>query len=575
MTNDVAELVVRAARALVRADAAPLPSKSADGALTEILPPFGVNPPQMPASKVNAGNLAGRTIHNDPRELWYLALPQKMTPKQVAQILRSALGGDIWQQWQLLSLMMDTWPMFRKCAHELSQSVSRCKFKVHPYVQEEGSEPTSKAKEKADLVARALRSMRPDPTTDEKGFRGTVYDLTEAMLNGLMVTEVMWWMKDLEIMPRATAWVHPRHFTFTNDGKLALFDDSYQRLNYAVTKPGQTPDLRGYLFAQYSSKSGSSLGAGLMRPLAWYWAAVMFNRDWMLSFAQKFGNPFLVAKYPNGSTEDEVDAMEGFLAEAGSQGWTLVKEGSEVTMTAPPAMSGDNAQRVLMQTADEAVQYLLLGQTGTTQGTAGKLGNDTVRADVKSGNVEGLADFVAEVLTEQLAQNILLLNYGEDSERPTVEPDFAGEVDPSEQATRDLAIIAAGVPITAEDFYKRNSLTMPEPGDQVIVGGKLGIMGDTSQELGGEPEQPLGPDGLPLQEQADDFEQADAEEVGARSGRALTVRASLALATDEELEHVTVLAQKAKQAKHRNGEHSELSAYLSKLRNKKGESRYV
>ena len=72
---------------LVKAAAFPIsPPKGADPATrnqaVNILPPFGTNPPRGPLADAQA-DLSARTIIGDPRELWYLSLPSKLTPRQV------------------------------------------------------------------------------------------------------------------------------------------------------------------------------------------------------------------------------------------------------------------------------------------------------------------------------------------------------------------------------------------------------------------------------------------------------------------------------------------------------------
>ena len=134
--------------------------------MVDILPPFGTNPPNRPLEEYDTA-LEDRSITNDPRELFYLALPSRLTPAQVTMILRSAQGGDVWQQHQLYLLMQDSWPMFRKCDHELRDAASSVQYVARAYA-EEGREPTKQAKEKADLVNRCFKNMKPDRFTDER-----------------------------------------------------------------------------------------------------------------------------------------------------------------------------------------------------------------------------------------------------------------------------------------------------------------------------------------------------------------------------------------------------------------------
>ena len=548
----------------VAADAPNLPPKVGSPYLANVLPPFGTNPPTGPVSQLTTTNYEDRYVSSDPRDIWFLSLPSKILPKQVDQILRSALGGDVWQQWQLCALMLDSWPMFRKCSHELRAAVANARFKVVPHVDDDGAQPTPEAAAKAALVRKAMRRFKPNPFNDEVGWSGTVYDLADAVLNGLSMGELLWYRNaDLEWLPRATAWVHPRHFTFGNDGNICVFDGAYNRLNFMLARqPGTTPDPDKFLLAQFKSRSGSALGAGLMRPLAWYWSAMVYNRDWMLKAAQKFGSPFVHAAYKAGSTADEVAQIEGFLARGIQNGYVAYPEGTTLAVSDVGTTGADNRQSRIVQEANEACQILLLGQTASTTPTPGKLGNDTAHMDVKQEHVQAVARWVATVLSEQFAPAVCRLNYGEggDDECPTIEADFAQAEDPQAAATRVVALTNAGIPIQQTELYKAVGFTAPQEGDVVFVGGttggQTGKMADPeADEVGGKPPPPPLPPGFgkPGGKPGERGNFSGGED-GAGDDDEQALRAALAGATDKDVEDLHSLAVAAVSAPRLNGE---------------------
>lgn len=546
----------RVAADLIKAAAPNLPDKQYRSDLLNVLPPFATNPPKAVIGG-QASDLETRAITDDPRELWYLALPTKLTPKQVITILRSALGGDVWQQWQLLALMRDTWPMLRKCEHELREAVSNVRYVTRPYCTD-GEEPTESAKDKADLVQRAVANFQPNGFSSERGFSGMVYHLTDAMMNGLTMEELMWRKVNvgfgLEWLPRAATWVHPRHFTFTNDGQIAIFNDTYQRLYSNLSGPvGKSPDPRKFLCGQFLSASGSALGAGLMRPLAWYWAAVMFNRDWMFKTAQKFGAPFVTAAH-NISDQNELAKLDAELAAAGNRGWMRYREGTVVTVENPVKMGADNPQVRLMEMADQAAAFLILGQEGTTKSQPGSLGGkDESKTEVKRERIEGLAKWVGNEVLNQFAMAVLLTNYGPSGtgECPTIMPDFTAATDPMAEAQRDQVFINAGVPMVAAEFYERHNLTMPEKGDLILKGGTLGIMAEPQKDVGAAPE--MDPNKL-LTDSADGERSNPSLEPKDPMQARQAIYRLLSVATLPELEQLETAVVAAERAPHLNGE---------------------
>lgn len=427
-------------------------------------------------------DVGGRLIKGDPRELWYLALPNKLTPAQCLQIMRAALGGDIWQAWQLCSLMLDTWPVFRMASHQLREAVAYAKYNVVPFA-EDGQEPTETAKAKAGLVSRAVKGFSPDPFSDEHGFSGMVYGLADAMLLGLSVEEVLWHKvrgeAGVEVLPRAAAWVHPRHYTFSQDGRLAVTDSQPERdfgmLSFwakTSLKGGMDPDA--FIAGQFISRSGSSLGAGLMRPLTWPWAARQWGNEWMLQAAKKYGAPFLTLSYiPGKSDQEDRNRMEQFARQASSDRYLIHPQGSVPTVHPAGSLGPDNPQRHIAEEADRMCLYLLLGQQGTTLPTAGALGNQETHQSVKQERVQALADWLARNPLRQFARAVLRKNYGEDSECPTIAADFTKPLSAPEVGGLASAISGAGVPVLASEFYQKIGFTEPEPGDTIYQRGAV------------------------------------------------------------------------------------------------------
>jgi phage gp29-like protein len=363
--------------------------------------------------------------------------------------------------------------MLRKCSHELRSAVAKVKWSVKPFC-EEGKEPTASAKEKAALVARAMKGFRPDPAiTDERDFKGLVYDIMDSFLLGLSVVEVLWHERNGERLPRAAMWVHPRHFAFTmSEGRLALFNGDGKITGYYKVDPFK------FIVSSDQSQSGSVLGMGMVRPIAKFWSAWVFNFEWMMNFAQQFGTPFRTATYKPGLAKEEIDKIENSLADSGNSRWALGPEGTVFEVSQPNSLGPDNAHRSLKNMADEEVQMLFLGQTATTSPTPGKLGNDESHMEVRRERIEELAQFVGTML-KQFSRAVVMANYGDDEETPEIAPDMTEPETPKEAADRTGALINTGLPFVAEKIYGDLNQPIPEKGDVVVQKGSgIGIMSD-------------------------------------------------------------------------------------------------
>ena len=554
--------------------------------LAEVMPPFASGGVRSVArlSPSQDTDLASRVLFNDPRDLWYLSLPSKLTPSQVLMIFRAALGGDLWQQWQLQKLMSDTWVMFRKCAHELRSSVAAVRYTVHPYC-EPGKQPSASAKIKAECVARGMMAWRPNQFTDEKGLGGFIYHSLDSVLSGVSLCEIQWQMVKGEILPRAATWVHPRQFTFSNGGHIAIWDMNFKAM--------VSPDPNKFTVMQYLSDSGSALGCGLVRPLGWYWSGLIFNREWMLKSGQKYGGGFLKMYYPDGATEDEIKKLSDFADSSINRGWILLRKDMEDAEFTPPANLGpDNPQRAMIEEANEAAQLLLLGQTATTQGNKGSSGinnnNNAVQMGVLTARKEELATNVSEGPLTQLAMAICRVNYdGDDTECPKIVADMTQPLTAQEKGMVITALNTSKAPMVLADYYELTGTQPPSDGQQVIIPstGEIGLIGDMDEPLSvmkaPEPEpapqpkldennNPIPPKtpeqahGLPPWKQVE-ASYGDESHRRAVMTSGHDVKLLLASASDDEVRNLSRLVLRAIESPHKNGEVLEVQAELNRL----------
>ena len=267
--------------------------------------------------------------------------------------------------------------MYKKCVMECKRAVAGAKYVAHPYTLP-GQRPKPSATDKADLVNRAInQGFQPDRFADEDEINGMVFDLCEALPMGISIVEMIWNEDAVdpagqnESLVRATAWVNPRNYTFTPDGRIGVANiaETGNQGYSNMVRPGEVynnPDK--FIVAKAKTKSGSPLTAGLMRTLADIWTIVVYGRDYARLYMQKYGNPFLDMSYDAGITDQAmIDQFERLAQMAANQGWCVHPNNSEIKITSAHSMGGDQAQIAMMKIADEACQLLFLGQTLTTK----------------------------------------------------------------------------------------------------------------------------------------------------------------------------------------------------------------
>tara|TARA_R110000868_G_scaffold13501_2_gene62885 strand:+ start:968 stop:2452 length:1485 start_codon:yes stop_codon:yes gene_type:complete len=233
----------------------------------------------------------------------------------------------------------------------------------------------------------------------------------------------------------------------------ARFAYDYDRKLYLQHLNGQfelMPERKFWAVSTGADHDDSPYGLGLAHYA--YWPAY-FKRNgikFWLTFAEKFGSPTAAGKVPAGminNPEMRDRCLEALKAIA-SETAILIPEGMEVTLL-EAARSGAATYEDLIDSMNAAIAKIIVGQTASTQGTPGKLGNDALQGDVKLDLVKADADLVCGSFNRQVARWLTEWNFP-----GAVTPHVWRDIDPPEdlvqRADRDSKIRGLGYEPTEE-----------------------------------------------------------------------------------------------------------------------------
>lgn len=434
-------------------------------------------PLQAKAAKTGLLPDLGRILRPDVASRWLLPSSKQITPDYIETVLRGALTGSHVLQWELFSLMEDTWPRLAKNLNELKRAVIARDWRIEAWAEEDAP-PTDSAEEKAKLVSRAVWTMRPEQDEDGNNFEGLIYDLLDAWAKGLSVLELDWETRSSGSLgefnaPRAAFWVHPMNYGYDEQGRLGLNLAGANERGIFARQNNITPFPEDkFLVALCKSGTGSPLGAALLRRLAFWWCAANFSASWFLNFAQIFGLPIRWANYdPNtpGLLEKVLDMLENM----GSAGYGAFPAGTTLELKEPAKAGTDNPQVAVLDRADTQCDILILGQTLTTAtptSGGGTRAQGEVHLSVRGDVIQAAADFVAGIINTQLVPMILRLNFPDDSEAPEFCPEEKRIEDAKANAERDDILLKQGVEMPKGWFYDRHNIPLPAEGEEVISG---------------------------------------------------------------------------------------------------------
>lgn len=179
-----------------------------------------------------------------------------------------------------------------------------------------------------------------------------------------------------------------RRFGFDGAGRLRLrtFQDTVGEL---------LPDRKFWHFATGADHDDAPYGLGLAHWLYW---PVWFKRNGIQFWGQlleKWGTPTAIGQFPAGATPTEQKKFL-YTLEAIQRNSALILPEGMTAQLLESKRTGTADHEAWVRLWNEAIQILVLGQTASTQGTKGKLGEEKLRGEVRDEIVRADADLICQ-----------------------------------------------------------------------------------------------------------------------------------------------------------------------------------
>jgi phage gp29-like protein len=293
------------------------------------------------------------------------------------------------------------------------------------------------------------------------------YDAARKMLLsgtvlGFKPGEVMWersegdiWIKD--IIGRAS-----RRFVFDLQNKMRML--TLQNM----VEGEELPDRKFIIFRNISD-NGSPYGDGLGRMLYWpVWFKKNAIKFWLI-FADKFGSPTPIGKYPQGTVKKQQDDLLAACEAIQQESAIAIPDNMIIEFLEATRGGSVNTYETLCNFMNSAIAQVLLGHTGTSQSTPGKLGSEDAAIDVKAEYVKSDADMICECQNNSLIKWLVDYNFPGVMKYPKVWIRTEDEQDLKPLAERDQILVNIGVPVTKKYFYDTYGIPEPGEGDELVT----------------------------------------------------------------------------------------------------------
>lgn len=369
---------------------------------------------------------------------------QGLTPSRLASLLREAEQGDPLRYLELAEEMEE------KDLHYLGVLGARKRAVSGLEVTVEAASDAADDVRNADLVRRAL---------DRDELQDELFDMLDAIGKGFSFTEIVWDTAGRgaggggEWLPARFEWRDPRWFRFDPiDGATPL-----------LREVGGDAPLPPYKFVVHraKAKSGLALRGGLARAAAWSYLFKNYDvKDWV-GFAETYGQPLRIGKYPPASGEADKAVLRRALANLGSDWAAMIPEGMLIELIEAKREGSVDLFERLADWLDRQVSKAVLGQTATTDAIAGghAVGrvHDEVRTDIRKADCVALG----ATLTRDVALPIVALNFGPQKAWPKIRILPPEAVDVERLSNALVRLVPMGLKV--EQSVIRDKLGLPDP----------------------------------------------------------------------------------------------------------------
>lgn len=373
-----------------------------------------------------------------------------LTPDRLAALLRNAVDGDPVDYLTLAEEMEERYPHYFSVLGTRKMAVSG----IEPSVEAAGED--SQSQTLADDTEQLIR--RPE-------FGELVDHLLDALGKSYSAPEIMWERSASQWYPIDYQWRDQRFFRFdrATGTELRLLDEQ-DSFNGVALPPFK------FIVHIPRIKSGLPIRRGFARLCATGYMCWAYSvTDW-LAFAEVFGMPLRLGRYGKGASSDDIQTLINAVANLGTDAAAVLPDSMRIDFEDAAGSDSKGLYRELAEYLDKQVSKAVLGQTATTEGTPGQLGNQDAQGDVRRDILRADARQLQNTLNRQLIQPYIDLNYGPQSAYPRVIFDVREPEDLKALADSLGVLVPQGLRVP--QVWVRDKFGIPDPaeGDDILGG---------------------------------------------------------------------------------------------------------
>ena len=428
----------------------------------------------MPIELVTRKKRAARQLDPNPISTVslfnrYSSYPSSgLTPERLSSIFKEADQGDITRQAELFEEMLEKDPRLFGMFQTRKLAVTREEYEIVGGADDQkGEDIRTYVREVFDNC----RNWRGGGTITSGILNpiGGLDGMLDAVPKGFSASWIGWQVSEGDIWFDELHWVHQKNFRFglPTDPKADL--NEIRRLTDQNLVEGIPLEPNKWVISVIQAHSGHPARGSILRTCAFWYLFKNFGAKAFVIFAEIFGIPFRVGFYEGTAGDKEVEALKTALRSIGVDASAVLPVGTKIEFPEPP-QKGTNVdihERLITQ-ADSQMAYAVLGHTGTSQSTPGKLGSEDAAKEVKFDLVQSDALAVSNITSDQIIRPLVDAQFGPQDEYPY----YNVPLKKPEDLLKEIQIdekLGAIVPLSRKYLYKRYGRPQPEDETDTVM----------------------------------------------------------------------------------------------------------
>ncbi len=334
----------------------------------------------------------------------------RLTPDKLSAIFQAADQGEIREQMELYEEMEEKDAHLAAILQTRKVAVQGLKYRILPYAN------NPQDTEVADFVRSIIKSL---------DFDQIILNLLDAIGKGFSVNEIIWGVRDGEVVVENIEWLNPKRISFAQGEKPYLIEPDSQ----AIINP---PPWK-LIFHRSVLRSGSVVRAGLLRTVSWVYLFKNYSlKDWNV-FNEVFGIPLRLGKYEPSASPEDRESLRRAITSLGSDAAAIIAKNTEIEFVEAHGRGTgqENPFMALAEFCNREMSKAILGQTLTTDvsNATGTYSAARVHHQVRREIIQSDADSLASTLRRQLIKPLVGFNFGWDRNPPYLNFYFDEDID--------------------------------------------------------------------------------------------------------------------------------------------------